>query len=88
LEANSSSRSVSYTRLRNALVFPDEKAPPVRRTFPRQVLEEWCRGVAGVYNRAKHEAAKRYALEVWGAHVMALVEGQKPGKVLLMRGKR
>jgi integrase len=29
-------------------------------------------GVAAVYNRAKHEAAKKAALEAWGAHVMNL----------------
>jgi hypothetical protein len=50
------------------------------------VLGHKVRGVAGVYNRAKHEAAKRGALEAWGAHVMALIEGRAPGKVLPMRG--
>jgi integrase len=51
------------------------------------VLGHKVRGVAGVYNKAKYEAAKRAALEAWGAHVMALVEGKRPGKVLPMRGK-
>ncbi len=37
------------------------------------VLGHTVKGVAGVYNRAKHETAKRAALEAWGAHVMALV---------------
>ncbi len=52
------------------------------------VLGHKVKGVAGVYNKAKYEAAKRIALEAWGAHVTALVEGAKPGKVLPMRGKR
>jgi integrase len=38
------------------------------------VLGHTIKGVAGVYNRAKYEAAKRAALEAWGAHVMALVQ--------------
>jgi integrase len=38
------------------------------------VLGHTIKGVAGVYNRAKYEAAKRAALETWGAHVMALVQ--------------
>ena len=37
------------------------------------VLGHTVKGVAGVYNRAKYEAAKRAALKAWGAHVMALV---------------
>jgi hypothetical protein len=52
------------------------------------ILGHVVRGVAGVYNRAKHEAAKRAAVEVWGAHVMALVEGQTPGKVVPLRGAK
>jgi integrase len=51
------------------------------------VLGHTVKGVAGVYNRAKYEVAKRAALDAWGAHVMALVEGRAPGKVLPMRGK-
>ena len=51
------------------------------------MLGHTIKGVAGVYNRAKYEAAKRAALEAWGAHVIALVDGQKPGKVLPMQGK-
>jgi integrase len=42
------------------------------------VLGHTVKGVAGVYNRAKYEAAKRAALEAWGVHVMDLVE---PGRV-------
>jgi integrase len=38
------------------------------------VLGHTIKGVAGVYNRAKYEAAKRAALEAWGSHVMALVQ--------------
>jgi integrase len=33
-------------------------------------------GVAGVYNKAAYEREKRQALDLWGAHVMALVEGR------------
>jgi integrase len=51
------------------------------------VLGHTIKGVAGVYNRAKYQAAKRAALEAWGAHVMALVEGRAPGKVLPLRAK-
>jgi integrase len=38
------------------------------------VLGHTIKGVAGVYDRAKYETAKRAALEAWGAHVMALVQ--------------
>jgi integrase len=31
-------------------------------------------GVAGVYNRASYEREKRQALDLWGEHVMTLVE--------------
>jgi len=41
------------------------------------VLGHTVKGVAGVYNRAKYEAAKRAALKAWGAHVMALVEASR-----------
>jgi integrase len=51
------------------------------------VLGHTIKGVAGVYNRAKYQAAKRSALEAWGAHVLELVEGRAPGKVLPMRSK-
>ena len=34
------------------------------------VLGHTVKGVAGVYNRAKYETAKRAALEAWGEHVM------------------
>jgi integrase len=41
-------------------------------------------GVVGIYQRHSFDAEKRSALEAWGAHVMALVEGEKPGKVVAM----
>jgi integrase len=44
-------------------------------------------GVVGVYQRHSFDAEKRVALEAWGAHVMGLVEGRRPGKVLAMRGR-
>ncbi len=42
-------------------------------------------GVVAIYQRHSFDAEKATALEAWGAHVMALVEGQRPGKVLAMR---
>ena len=45
-------------------------------------------GIVGVYQRHSFSAEKRTALEAWGAHVMALVEGRTPGKVLPMWGAR
>ena len=45
-------------------------------------------GVIGVYQRHNYAPEKRAALEAWGAHVMALVEGLAPGKVVPMRGQR
>jgi integrase len=44
-------------------------------------------GVVGVYQRHSFDAEKRAALEAWGAHVMGLVEGREPAKVLPMRGR-
>ena len=49
------------------------------------VLGHTAKGVAGTYNRAKHEAAKRAALVSWAAHVMGLVEGMAPGKVVPLK---
>ena len=43
-------------------------------------------GVAGIYNRARHEAAKRAALEKWAAHVKALASGRLASKVVNLRG--
>ena len=45
-------------------------------------------GIVKVYQTHDYAAEKRAALEAWGAHVAALVEGGNPGKVLPMRGKR
>jgi integrase len=42
-------------------------------------------GVAGVYNRATYAAEKRQALDLWGAHVAALVEGRTSNIVPLGR---
>jgi integrase len=41
-------------------------------------------GVAGIYNRAAYAAEKRQALEQWGAHVAALIEGGT-GKLVPLR---
>jgi len=38
------------------------------------ILGHTLRGVQVVYNRAKHEAAKRQALEAWASHVTALTK--------------
>jgi hypothetical protein len=45
-------------------------------------------GVVGVYQRHAFEDEARAALEAWGAHVTALVEDRKPGKVVPMREKK
>ena len=45
-------------------------------------------GVVGIYQRHNYSTEKTSALEAWGAHVMALLEGRAPGKVVPMRGKR
>jgi integrase len=39
-------------------------------------------GVVGVYQRHSFDAEKAAALDAWGAHVIALVEGRRPGVVL------
>jgi integrase len=39
-------------------------------------------GVVGVYQRHQFDSEKRAALEAWGAHVIALLEGGERGKVL------
>jgi integrase len=44
-------------------------------------------GVVGVYQRHSFDAEKRVALEAWGAHVIGLVEGRKPAKVVPIREK-
>ena len=44
-------------------------------------------GTVRIYQKHDYAPEKSAALEAWGAHVMALVEGQALGKVLPMRGK-
>jgi integrase len=45
-------------------------------------------GVVGIYQRHNYANEKRAALEAWGEHVMALVEGRETGIVLPMRAKQ
>jgi integrase len=45
-------------------------------------------GVAGVYNRAAYAAEKRQALELWGAHVVALVAGRDTKIVPMLTAQR
>jgi integrase len=40
-------------------------------------------GVAGVYNRASYLAEKRQALELWGAHITAMIAGRTNNIVIL-----
>ena len=40
-------------------------------------------GVAGVYNRASHLAEKRQSLDLWGAHITALVAGTESNVVAM-----
>lgn len=42
-------------------------------------------GVAGIYNRAVYAAEKRQAMDLWGAHVSALVSGDASNVVALRR---
>jgi integrase len=42
-------------------------------------------GIVGVYQRHDYASEKAAALEAWGAHVMALVEGSERGKVTAFR---
>ena len=44
-------------------------------------------GVVGIYQRHDYLPERKAALESWGAHVMALLEGKAPGKVLPMHKK-
>jgi integrase len=43
------------------------------------------KGIVGIYQLHDYAREKRTALETWGAEVMALVAGRKPGKVLALR---
>jgi integrase len=45
-------------------------------------------GVVGVYQRHSFDAEKAAALEAWGAHVISLLEGREPAKVLPIGRKR
>jgi hypothetical protein len=41
-------------------------------------------GVAGIYNRATYLPEKRQALDMWAAHVEALVAGKPASNVVSM----
>ncbi len=43
-------------------------------------------GVAGIYNRAAYAAEKRQALDLWAAHIEALLEGRPASNVIPLRG--
>jgi integrase len=45
-------------------------------------------GIVGVYQRHSFDAEKRAALEAWGAHIVDLIEGRAPGKVVPLRGAK
>ena len=43
-------------------------------------------GVHGVYDRSNPEAQKRYALTLWGEHLLAIVGGREaPSRVVPLR---
>ena len=42
-------------------------------------------GVAGIYNRALYSAEKRQALDLWAAHVEALLEGKSASNVVALK---
>jgi len=43
-------------------------------------------GIAGIYNKATYDGPKRQALEAWGQHIMAIVEGrEQPSNVMAFR---
>jgi hypothetical protein len=42
-------------------------------------------GVAGIYNRATYDKEKREALNLWAAHLLAVIEGKRPTVVPLRR---
>ena len=45
-------------------------------------------GIVKVYQTYGYDSEKRAALEAWGAHVMALIEGREPGKVVAFGGRQ
>ena len=66
-----------------------------RLRFPLEVAEACVNhtsgtvgGVTGVYARHGYEDEKREALTAWGRHVMGLVEGRPPAKVVSLRGRK
>jgi integrase len=44
-------------------------------------------GIVGLYQRHDYAKEKAAALESWSAHVMALVDGREPGKVVAFGGR-
>lgn len=42
-------------------------------------------GVAGIYNRALYSAEKRQALDMWSAHLEALIAGAAASNVIALR---
>jgi hypothetical protein len=73
--------------LRRTLVtgMNDLDVPPhVVEAVVNHVSGEAKRGVAGTYNHAKYNRQKRRALDLWAAHVAALVAGEPP-KVVPLR---
>jgi hypothetical protein len=43
-------------------------------------------GVAGIYNRATYDKEKREALNLWAAHLLAVINGV-PSKIVALRGR-
>jgi len=92
-----------WDRTRKALGDGDWTLHDIRRTVatglqklgtPLQVTEAILghtagsrAGVIGIYQRHTYADEKRAALQAWGAHVMDLIEGREPGKVVAMRGR-
>jgi len=42
-------------------------------------------GVAGVYNRATYAPEKRQALDLWAAHIEALLAGKRASNIIPMK---
>jgi hypothetical protein len=42
-------------------------------------------GVAGVYNRALYAAEKRQALDLWAAHIEALLAGKPASNIVALK---
>lgn len=58
--------------------------PHVVEAVVNHVSGDAKRGVAGRYNHAQYNPEKRQALDLWAAHIMAIVEGE-PAKVVPLR---